>query len=260
MAKKAKDRIKVALDPSTIIDLFTLIHPKHDKDGQIMKALQEGTLRPEDWQDVAFEDKPKLLQDKALGHISHGRFYRLENVYSLLQLVLNRDVEIYITPSTFFRLTGLNDMEMDFMEEYVTNLTIAKKDAIDIYGNIYDLATEYIKAEKILNPSYPTFERSRYKAYVVAEASLCGLPVITSDMTLIHTSRSGYEVTEMIKGVNRQFSQVKLGVRARSGNIITPTTMSLASFLKSLETKRYYLYPMNKELRVSEEDNIITHG
>ena len=255
MATRIKNKIKVAIDTSTVIDLFTLIHPKHDIDGKVMKSLQEGSLRPEDWENVPKEDLPKLLQDRALGHITNGRYYRLENVYTLLQLVLSKKVEIYITPSTFFRLTGLNDMEFDFLQDYITNLSIRKEDAEELYDIIFALAGEYVIAEQKVNPEYRVFENNFNKACIVAEAAICGFPLITNDMKLVHFTKSGYEMTEMIKEVNRNFSKANLGIKSKKENIITPTTMSLSSFLKSLEDERYYLYPNNKNLRTNREDN-----
>ena len=41
MATRIKNKVKIAVDSSTVIDLFTLIHPKNDIDGKVMQALQQ---------------------------------------------------------------------------------------------------------------------------------------------------------------------------------------------------------------------------
>ena len=252
-----KNRFKVALCASTVIDLFTLIHPKNDIDGQVMKALQEGTLRAEDWADVEYDKLPKLLQDRSLGHISDGKYYRLENVYTLYQQIIQGKIIPHITPSTFFRLTGLNDMEMDFLDQYIVNITIDKKDASEIYGIIYDLVLKHKEAERKVKAEYRVFEMHQFKAFAVAEAAVCGLPLITNDMSLVHIKKGDYKMTKIIHSVNRDFKPLDLGVSSKVGQIITPTTMSLSSFLKSLEDERYYLYPSNRKLRINTLDDTI---
>ena len=65
MKVMTRNRVKVAADPSLIIDLFTLIHPKNDINGQVIKSLKQGSLRAEDWENVEYEHLPKLLQDRS---------------------------------------------------------------------------------------------------------------------------------------------------------------------------------------------------
>ena len=138
MAEVQKYRhISIAADPSLIIDLLTLIHPKNDIDGQVIKSLQEGTLCTEDWKDVEYDRLPKLLQDRSLGRAAlDGRYHYLENVYQLLQKILDGDVKIYITPLTSSRLTRLNNLEEEFLNNYVTRLSVRSEDAKEIYEKI----------------------------------------------------------------------------------------------------------------------------
>ena len=234
-----------------------LFRSKNDIDGKVMQALQQGTLSSEDWAGVDEESLPKLLQDRSLGHITNGRYYRLENVYRLLQLVLDKKIEIYITPSTFLRLTKLNNIEEDFLEKNIVNLSIRTEDASEIYNVLYDLVLQYIKAERKLNPGPSAFEKNINKAFMVAEAVYCGFSLVTNDMTLVHITKNGYEMSGTIKDVNQNFTRVDLGVKSKSkkGNIVTPTTMTLSSFLKTLEEEKYYFYADNRELKTNQDDN-----
>lgn len=257
MKVMTRNRVKVAADPSLMIDLFTVIHPKNDIDGQVMKSLKEGTLRAEDWADVEYERLPKLLKDRSLGRVTDGRYYYLENIYKLLQRIINGDVEIYITPLTASRLTGLNNIEEEFLNKYIVKLAVRNEDAEEIYSNIHKLANQYKKNEQKANTGNWVFQRDYSKACIVAEASYCGLPLITNDLALVHLDDERYGMTNIIKDTNRKFTDVNLGIKSKGGKMMTPSTMLLSSFIASLRDERYYLYPDNSYLKTNREDNTI---
>ena len=255
MAEMTRNRVKVAADPSLMIDLFTLIHPKNDVDGKVMKALKQGALRAEDWENIDYTNLPKLLKDRSLGRVSNGRYYYLENLYDLLQKVLKGQIEIYITPLTASRLTGLNEIEEEFLNKYIVKVAVRNEDADEIYKKIHKLANEYRKNEHKANTKDWVFEHDYSKACIVAEASYCGLPLITNDLSLVHLEDKRYGMTEIIKTTNRNFEDVKLGIKSKGGKMMTPATMLLSSFVASLRDERYYLYPENKYLKVNREDD-----
>lgn len=255
MAEMTRNRVKVAADPSLMIDLFTLIHPKNDVDGQVMKALEQGTLSSENWENIDYNNLPKLLRDRSLGRVNNGRYYCLENLYDLLQKVLKGQIEIYITPLTASRLTGLNEIEEEFLNKYIVRVSVRNEDAEEIYKKIHRLANAYKKNERKANTGDWVFDHDYSKACIVAEASYCGLPLITNDLSLVHFNEKRYGMTEVIKNTNRNFEDVNLGVKSKGGKMMTPATMLLSSFVASLRDERYYLYPDNKYLKVNREDN-----
>lgn len=258
MAEVQKYRhISIAADPSLIIDLFTVIHPKNDINGQVIKSLEQGSLRAEDWENVEYEHLPKLLQDRSLGSVIRGRYYYLENVYQLLQEVLKGDVKIYITPLTASCLTELNSVEEEFLNNYITRLSVRDEDSHEIYEKIYKLANQYKENEQKVNTNNRIFEHDYSKACLVAEASYCGLPLITNDLSLVRCNEDRYGMTNLIRETNRLFNDVRLGIKSKGGKTMTPSTMVLASFISSLREGKYYLYPQNRRLRTNKEDNTI---
>ena len=252
-----RNRVKVAADPSLIIDLFTLIHPKNDIDGKVMTALKQGSLRPEDWEGVDEKLMPKILRDRSLGKVIDGRYYHLENIYQHLQRIINGDVALYITPLTASHLTGLNEIEEEFLNKYITRVQVRNEDAEEIYKKIHKLANEYKKTESNINSGRPVFKNDYYKACLVAEASYCGLPLVTNDLSLVHTADKRYGMTEIIKTTNRNFKDLNLGIKSKGGKMMTPSTILLSSFIASLRDERYYLYPENKYLKINREDDTI---
>lgn len=251
------NKVKVAADPSLMIDLFTLIHPKNDINGSVMRSLKEGTLCAEDWKDVEYDHLPKLLKDRSLGKATEGRYYYLENIYKLLQRIINGDVEIHITPLTASRLIGLNSVEEEFLNKYITNLKVRNEDAQEIYKKIHKLANQYKKNEQKVNTGNWVFERDYFKACVIAEASYCGLPLVTNDLSLVHFDVDRYGMTNVIRDTNRKFEDVNLGIKSKGGKMMTPSTMLVSSFIATLRDERYYLYPDNKYLKTNSDDNTI---
>ncbi|MFQ6723872.1 MAG: hypothetical protein ACLRFE_00875 [Clostridia bacterium] len=251
------DKIKVALDASVVIDLFTLVHPRNDKDGKVMKALEHGTLFASDWEHIDYAHKPDLLKDDRFSFYKNNKYYNLENTYQLLQLILQGKVEVCVTPTTFQALTGLNSVELDFLENHITPLVITNKDFGKTYGTIIDLVFAYKKAYNQLIPRSRFNSFTTHKAYVVAEASMAGLPLITDDRSLIHCSmKNEYEMSKLIKQVNHDFTETELPIKTVAGNLMSTTTLSVAMLLKNLQDEKMYLYPDIESLRI--EDNEIT--
>lgn len=246
-------KVKVAIDASGVIDLFTLIHPKNDIDGKIMTALSQGTLDARDWENVERENKPRLLQDKILGYVKDNKYFNLENTYILLQLILQDKVEICITPTTLIALTGLNNLELDFLQNHITTLSISSANSGKVYEQIYNLAMLYKKLYNEVGPTQKTSELTVHKAIVVAEASMAGLPLITSDKSLVHfTNKRQYEMANFIRQVNRDFKDVDLSVKNMANKLMSPSTITIATFVKNMEDERFYLYPDSDSLRIKD--------
>ena len=64
-------------------------------------------------------------------------------------------------------------------------------------------------------------------------------------------------MTNLIRETNRNFNDVRLGIKSKGGKTMTPSTLLLSSFIASLRDEKYYLYPQNRRLRTNKEDNTI---
>ena len=118
------DKIKVALDSSLIINLFMLVHPKNDKEGRVLAALKNKSLSFDDWRTTPKEELPRLLIDKFLGRRSGGVYPNLMDTYNILTWILDGEIEVYITPTTLHELDDLNELEEEFLRNYVKVVTI----------------------------------------------------------------------------------------------------------------------------------------
>ena len=76
-------KVKIALDSSTLINIFTLIHPKNDIDGKVMKGLQTKTLKTTDWENLPSDKYPRILKDKLLGARAGSAFINLMDIYNI---------------------------------------------------------------------------------------------------------------------------------------------------------------------------------
>ncbi len=253
--------IKVALDSSMVINLFTLIHPKNDIDGKVMKALKNKTLNTEDWRTVPLEDRPNLLRDKFLGYREGGVYPNLMDVYNILKWIINGKIEACITPTTLIELEDLNDIESEFLEKHITILPVNAEQEEYIYGQIDKLAKEYVAAGAVKDEYVPEFRKRTptRDAYIMAEASFCGLSLITSDgKDLIHSSSvaKDYARTEIIKKVNREYKDVNLCFTSITGKKLTTCAVLFNTFVKNIKQEKFYLYTDESSLNLNENNEI----
>ena len=221
------DKIKVALDSSNVINLFTLIHPKNDLDGKVMKGLETKTLNANDWTNLEPGKYPPILRDKFLGLRVGGAFINLMDIYNILTWIKDGTIEVYVTPTAFNELENLNEVEdgkkyysnlmdiyrllerikkgivelyitpsvfgelnfeyfedqLGFIKNYFKVIQVKDEDAKVFYSKRGLLAKKYVESGAMLE-QYNASQRKRVPqndAYIMAEASLCGLVLITAN-------------------------------------------------------------------------------
>ncbi len=255
------NKIKVALDSSTLINLFTLIHPKNDINGKVMKALETKTLNPKDWVNIPVEEYPKLLKDKFLGVRSGGIFINLMDIYNILTWIKSGKIEAYITPTAFVELENMNEVEEEFLRKYITVLTINPKQEDEIYTYIDKLANEYVKAGGAKSEYLPKYrEKSPTRdAYIMAEASVCGMSLITCDWKdLIHSNLyvKDYAKTKIIKQVNRDFKDLDLSVMSLRGSKMITCAVTFDRFVLDVKQNKLHLYSGGNDLNINNNNEI----
>lgn len=255
------DKIKVALDSSTVINLFTLIHPKNDLDGKVMKGLETKTLNANDWTNLEPGSYPPILRDKFLGLRVGGAFINLMDIYNILTWIKEGSIEVYITPTAFNELENMNEVEEEFLRKYITILTINPDQEDEICALIDKLANEYVQAGGAKSEYIPKYrERSPTRdAYIMAEASLCGLSLVTCDWKdLIHSNQyaKDYAKTKIIKQVNREFKDVDLGFKSLKGAKMTTCAVKFDRFVMDVKQDKIYLYTDGDDLNINEDNEI----
>ena len=254
-------KIKIALDSSLLINIFALINPKNDKEGKIINALKNKTLNAEDWKCVPSENFPLILKDRFLGHRVKSVYPNLMDIYNIWTWITNGDIEAYITPTAFNELEDMNEIEEGFLKKYIKVLTINPDQEDYIFSHIDALAKEYVKNNAIKEEYIPELRRKSptRDAYIMSEASLCGLSLVTCDWKdLINSSLyvKDYTKTSLIKKINREYKGVNLCFKSITNQNMTTTAVLFSKFVIDVKQNNLWLYTGGKDININENNEI----
>ena len=250
------EKIKIAVD-SCVITALSQISSKNlsPEDKAVRACLKNRTLNPGLYRSVPYEFLPPLLKDRYLGAIIKGDngesyYTNLINIYDLWVKVERGQVELYITPT----VAGELDFEWleeqkEFINKYVNVIRIEKGEK-QFYRERNALARTYVQYGA-MKECYSACEHKKVPqndAYIMAEASLCGLALVTAnskDFINYNNYDEDYKRTNIIQQVNKDNG---LMFASNLPNIkIAPYPMSVTSFaMKSrftdgMQQKAYYI-------------------
>ena len=248
------EKIKIAIDTCIVIILSKLASENlNDKDKALIDCLRRQVLTPDLYENVPDKHVPSLLKDKYLGRIKVGdngkKYYtNLSNMYALLTMVKSGRCELYITPTVFGELDFEWFQETrNFIDKYVNVIKVMNEDASAFYAKRGHLAKEYVRSGAMLE-EFSAPQRTKVPqndAYIMAEASICGLVLVTvNDKDFINSNiwKEDYKRVLAIEEIN---TRNKLEFNSNIKNYkIPPQPMSLHSFImKSRYRKNTFIKP-----------------
>ncbi len=211
------EKIKIAVDSCIIIRLSRIINDNlTESDKAVMDCLKSKTLTPDLYKNIPYKFLPPILKDKFLGHIEtneEGRtFYNnLLDIYHLWEMIEKGRCELYITPTVFGELDfEWFEQQLNFINKYVNVVQVSDENATKFYRDRDNLAWEYIRNGAMIE-EYNATVRTRVPqndAYIMAEASLCGLMLVTinnKDFINYNNFEEDYQRVDIIKQVNKDF-------------------------------------------------------
>lgn len=236
--------IKIAADSNIIISLSKFMDPRFDPDGEVYLLLKTHSYLPSAvFRDFDKKDLPPILKDGWLGQLTlqqDGLLYyqNLYDIYKLAMAVKHKSIELCITPLAYLETN--RKRTADFIKEYCTVLTVKDSDAPEFYTLRNELATKYTQSgamEEILDGRRMKMQPSN-DAYIMAEASLFGLDLITAnEKDFIHevVADADYKRQNGIYKVNLE-EDIVFSSNIDDTNFI-PSSKNLANFLSKL--RRY---------------------
>jgi len=250
------EKIKIAVDSCVIIMLSKLANPNLcEKDKIVKNCVKNRVLKPELYDDTPYEYLPPLLKDKYFGAVARGddgeRYYtNLIDMCSLLNKVEKGYIELYMTPTVFGELDfDWYQEQSQFINKYVKIVQLEPKQEKQFYRERNALARSYVTAGAMAE-RFSASERKKVPqndAYIMAEASLCGLVLITANSKdfINFTRWDDYQRCNAIQRINTDAGLVF------ESNIpkfkIAPYPMSVNSFvlksrfIEGFQQKGYYI-------------------
>jgi hypothetical protein len=254
-------KIKIAVDSCVVIMLSHLASKNmSDSDNAVLECLRKGTLSPDLYKNTPNKNLPPLLKDKYLGSIETGNdgkayYSNLMNAYRLWSMIEKGTCEAYITPAVEGELSfDWFEEQIEFIKKYINIIEVADNDADKFYQKRDRLAWDYVNSGA-MNESYNAAVRAstpQNDAYIMAEASLCGLVLVTvnnKDFINYNNYAEDYKRVNLICEVNK-----KQGLYFNSNiknYVIFPQPYTLSSFImrakfrKDGHKKAYYIVNPN---------------
>lgn len=235
------EKIKIAIDSCMVIMLSKLASENfNNKDRAVIDCLRTRTLSPDLYEGVSSKSLPPLLRDTYFGKIETAkdgkRYYsNLQDMYILLDMIKKGKCEVYITPTVAGELDyEWAKQQQEFINRYVKVIKIKDEDVQMFYTKRGLLAREYVKADA-MSELYCAALRKKIPendAYIMAEASLCGLIFVTiNEADFINTTKKkdDYKRVITIEQVNEN-AGLLFDSNAK-GCKIPPQSMTLNSFV-----------------------------
>lgn len=248
------DKIKIAIDSCMVIMLAKLVNENMDeKDKAVIDCLKRKALTPSLYEGIDPKLLPGLLRDTYFGKITEGKdgkkyYDNLTRMYSLFDMIKKDRCEVYITPTVAGELDfEWAKQELNFINKYVKVIQVKDEDAKVFYSKRGLLAREYVKVGA-MSELYNASLRKKVPendAFIMAEASLCGLIFVTiNEIDFINGSKKkdDYKRVLAIEEVNKKAGLVfESNVKNYK---LEPQSMTLKSFiLKSKYRKDGFVKP-----------------
>ena len=237
--------IKIAVDSNIIISLSKFINPKFDPDNVVHELLkQDHQVMANTYKGTPKKFLPPLLRDNYLGTLELGddgsySYQRLIDIYRLYSALKHGSIELCVTPLVFLETNKPSNK--DFLDNYCTILTVSDVDAPEFYTLRNELATKYTESgamEEILDGRRMKMQPSN-DAYIMAEASLFGLDLITAnERDFIHEDvfLKDYKRQNAILEINKEEDISFISNHNKS--VFYPSPKNLATFIAKL--KRHF--------------------
>ena len=179
----------IALDSCTLIYLSQLWSSKNENPS-VLAELEDNIFSKKHYANIPYKHRPAILQDKYLGLAKISKdgkktFRNLLSIYYLLKRIQKGDIQVVITPIVLNELNpAKNIVLVPFIKEYCKIVSVATTEEARKHAEkINELAYAYTN-NNAMDTYFCAKENSRIPendAYIMAEASLLGLNLVTSN-------------------------------------------------------------------------------
>ena len=233
-------KLRIGLDSNMVIYLAQLDSQIYDPKDVIKNLLEKHALDTNIYKNTPFRNLPPILQDKYLGDIttlpSGVEIYgHLQDVYILLKMIKNGEIEAYITPTVKYEVETRRYVS-DFIDEYI-NEVIVEDDNTEFWQKRKELAYKYA-GRGAIDMERNAVERKddiTADACIAAEFALCGLNYITANekhMVHINVQEQDYKRRDRIQDINWDYGLRYLGRREK---LYAPYPLSVPDFMGKLK-------------------------
>lgn len=234
--------IKIAADSNIIIDLSKFMDPKFDPNNTVHELIKSGSDKlTATFKNIPKKFLPPLLQDNYLGELilsndGNWHYQRLMNISKLAYSLERKSIELCITPLVV--LETYKTKTASFIDTYCTKLKVSEKFAPEFYNLRGELAAEYTSGggmEQVLDGRRLKMQPSN-DAYIMAEASLFGLNLITAnERHFIHDDiyKQDYNKANKINNINKENGLVYIS--NHEGRPFIPGPMTLSSTVSRIK-------------------------
>jgi len=270
------EKLKIAIDYEFAVALARFYDLEYSVDGDLVKGVRQRTLFPSKFKNMKFEDLPTLFkQDKWFSfyelrqtRISGKQYYNdkyfanLINCYIFMKAVEDGTIEICMT-ETPLNFALQNDVSKNFVEKFVTALTVPEEHSKEFLKKRRELVKEYLKSGAIEQEYYPDGNARCYPfpAVYVAEATLFGIFLMVKSVSkYIHkdcVKKDCYR-TDLIAFINERLGYFYPTI---DGQITPITAKTIGNIIKNLtrikHNQNLNFPPFTSQNNIDEDNNFV---